>query len=155
MVVRLDKKNNILIKLVGFGNAHRIGAPTISSAIGHNSIFNAPEAENEQEADKQDIWGCGVIFLELLSGERNFPNFIENRRRIVQEIVERQPLSAEQKELYVDLIGKMLEVSPGKRVSASGALEHPIFGLREEPESGGKKAQVVLKGLLHYRVLML
>lgn len=68
MVVKLEKKNNFLIKLVGFGNAHKIGAPIMKNTIGHYSIFNAPEASNEQTADKQDIWGCGVILLELLSG---------------------------------------------------------------------------------------
>ena len=67
MVVKIEKTNSYLIKLVGFGNAHKIGAPIITTSIGHTSIFNAPESYNEQEADKQDIWGCGIIFLELLS----------------------------------------------------------------------------------------
>jgi hypothetical protein len=47
----------------------------------------------------------------------------------------------------------MLEVSPGKRVSASKALEHEIFRLGgDSAGTGSRKAQVVLEGLLHYRV---
>ena len=46
MLVKLEKKNTFLIKLVGFGSAHKIGAPIITSSIGHTSIFNAPEAFN-------------------------------------------------------------------------------------------------------------
>ena len=76
MIVPLEKSKSFLIKLVGFGHAHRIGAPIITTSIGQTSIFHAPESYSDQEADKQDIWGCGIIFLELLSGSRSFPNFI-------------------------------------------------------------------------------
>lgn len=70
MVVRLSKPNNLLVKLVGFGSAHKMGAPTPSPL--HHTVFTAPEAHSEHEADKQDIWGTGIMFLELLSGEKNF-----------------------------------------------------------------------------------
>lgn len=45
MLVKLNKTNNILVKLVGFGKAHKIGAPTNSSPLSH-SIFTAPEAHS-------------------------------------------------------------------------------------------------------------
>jgi len=49
----------------------------------------------------------------------------------------------------------MLEVSPSKRMSASQALEHNIFNLgKESSPDRDKKAQVVLEGLLHYRVII-
>ena len=75
MVVQLEKKHSILVKLIGFGHAHRIGAPIVANSIGQPSIFTAPERNNDQYVDKQDIWGCGVILLELLSGERHFNGF--------------------------------------------------------------------------------
>lgn len=62
IIVSLAEPNALLVKLVGFGNAHKIGTPVISSAISQ-SVFTAPEAHNEQQVEKQDIWGCGVIFL--------------------------------------------------------------------------------------------
>ena len=63
MVVKLNRGSSLLIKLVGFGSAHKIGAPIISNTVGHTSIFNAPEAYNDHKADKQDIWSCGIILL--------------------------------------------------------------------------------------------
>jgi serine/threonine protein kinase len=116
MLVKLGQ--GILIKLVGFGHAHKIGAPIITSAITSSSIFNAPEAYNEQAADKQDIWGTGVILLELLSGQRNFPDFVEKKDQIVREVVERQQLDEEHRSIMLDFISRMLETSPLSRFSA-------------------------------------
>ncbi len=65
---------SFLVKLVGFGNAHRIGVPPIPRSFAQ-SAFTAPEVHNDNNADKQDIWGCGLILIQLLSGQRNFGNF--------------------------------------------------------------------------------
>ena len=154
MLVRLEKKKDFIIKLVGFGNAHKIGAPNITATIGHTSIFNAPEAYSDQEADKQDIWGCGIIFLELLSGERNFPNFLENIPQTIQEIIDRLKLTPEDRANLIDIISRMLELSPVKRISAEAALSHEIFKTNSKGEvklRGDNSAQV-LRGLMHYRV---
>ena len=138
---------------MGFGNAHKIGAPNITASIGHTSIFNAPEAYSEQEADKQDIWGCGIIFLELLSGERTFPNFLENIPQTIQEIIDRLKLTPEDRTNLIDITSKMLELSPAKRISAEGALNHEIFktNSKGEVKLRDNSAQV-LRGLMHYRV---
>jgi len=69
MVVKLEKNKSYLVKLVGFGRALRAGAHKIRKKFSQEDpIFTPPELDNERYADKQDIWGCGVIFLELFSG---------------------------------------------------------------------------------------
>lgn len=77
MIVRLNNQS-ILVKMVGFGSAHKIGAPSPPSPLRH-TLFKAPESHNDQQTSKQDIWGCGIILLELLSRERNFLNFFEKK----------------------------------------------------------------------------
>ena len=68
--------------------------------------------------------------------------------------MDRQPLNAQQKEIYADFIGKMLELSPSKRMNANNALEHDIFQLKDGSVEESRKAKVVLEGLLHYRVIV-
>lgn len=47
----------------------RLGAKNISNRfISQNALFVAPENNNSKMADKQDIWGCGILFLSLLTG---------------------------------------------------------------------------------------
>jgi hypothetical protein len=73
MIVRLVKSKSYLVKLVGFGRALKHGALRIQKTIvRQDPIFDPPELDNGNLADKQDIWGCGIIFLELISGERKF-----------------------------------------------------------------------------------
>lgn len=76
MLVKLGKNKKYLAKLVGFGRALRIGARRLETKIKQESIFNPPENESDAYADRQDIWGCGIIFLEMISGERKFPDFL-------------------------------------------------------------------------------
>jgi serine/threonine protein kinase len=69
MIVKLEKINSILIKIIGFGSSMRLGAKIISNQfISQNALFVAPENNNSKSADKQDIWGCGILLLSLLTG---------------------------------------------------------------------------------------
>lgn len=91
MIVRLAKSKSYLVKLVGFGRALKIGSnPPHKSFVRQDPIFDPPELDAEQLADKQDIWGCGIIFLELISGERRFDNFLERLNIIIHEVMKKQ-----------------------------------------------------------------
>lgn len=69
MLVRLEKTRSFIVKIIGFGDALKIGAAKLANSMQlENSIFTAPEVDNASMAHKQDIWACGIIFLELLSG---------------------------------------------------------------------------------------
>lgn len=91
MIVRLAKSKSYLVKLVGFGRALKNGSNRPHRfVVKQDPIFDPPELDNEQLADKQDIWGCGIIFLELISGERRFDNFLERVNIIIQEAMKKQ-----------------------------------------------------------------
>jgi serine/threonine protein kinase len=61
------------VKLVGFGRALRKGAPKLSNkVVSVEPLFIAPEADNDMLTDKQDSWACGIILLEMLTGERKY-----------------------------------------------------------------------------------
>jgi hypothetical protein len=64
LIVPLEGQGAQLVKLIGFGHAMKIGANRFcSSLFTNNNLFQAPEAENSQYAEKLDIWGCGIILL--------------------------------------------------------------------------------------------
>lgn len=128
MVVKLEQEYSYLVKLIGFGHAQKIGAHKLApSIITPNNLFTAPEADSSQHAEKLDIWGCGVIFLELVCGEHQFPNFLEQKTEIIGHAVDNQNLSYREKEVITDFLTKMLETDPAQRLNAETALKHPLF----------------------------
>lgn len=128
MIVKLGD-DKYLVKLVGFGDAVSIGAKLKSKTsrmFGDDSIFKPPEGQNAY-VDKIDIWSCGIIFLELITGERKFDNFIPKKDEIIEEAVEQLSLSEEVKSLLQEFINQLLEFKPENRISAFDALQHNLF----------------------------
>lgn len=128
MILKLAKNNSYLVKLIGFGRALKSGTNLLQkSIVRHNPLFDPPELDNEQMADKQDIWGCGIIFLELISGERRFNNFLERVNIIIHEVMKKQMMPEEHRLIITDFMNRMLCLSPQNRFSAEEALNHEIF----------------------------
>lgn len=74
MVARLEKSQTWLVKLVGFGQAMKEGANHLQPPSHHpDSLFRPPEAAKHNQLHKQDVWATGIIFMQLISGERHFP----------------------------------------------------------------------------------
>ena len=80
-----------------------------------NSSYNGPLI---------DIWACGVMLYVMLSGK--YPFHADDFKQNCHEIINSQPLtldgaSADAK----DLVTKMLEKDPQKRISIDEILKHP------------------------------
>ena len=82
--------------------------------------------------EKCDIWSCGVILYVLLSGETPFNG--KDDTEIIKNVAIGEfsykskvwkTLSPESR----DLIDRMLEIDPRKRLSAKEVLKHPWIAM--------------------------
>lgn len=73
-----------------------------------------------------DWWGLGVVLYEMLYGRTPFRG--QNRKETFYRVLAKQPeLVGEQTPLR-DLIARLLEKDPERRIGARGVKAHPFFG---------------------------
>ncbi|KAL3848158.1 hypothetical protein ACJMK2_019035 [Sinanodonta woodiana] len=124
-----SKENSAPVKLGGFGVAVQLPeSGKISGGRIGTPQFMAPEViKREMYGKPVDVWSCGVLMFILLSG---YPPFMGTKERLFDLIVQGkfhfrekqwQCISVEAK----DLVRKMLEVDPDRRITIEQALVHP------------------------------
>ncbi|GJN02510.1 hypothetical protein PR202_ga19869 [Eleusine coracana subsp. coracana] len=106
-------------------------ATTVSSSAKSNSFvgtedYVAPEIIAGRGHDfAVDWWGLGVVLYEMLYGRTPFRG--QNRKETFYRVLAKQPeLVGEQTPLR-DLIARLLEKDPAKRVGARAVKAHPFF----------------------------
>jgi len=111
--------------------------------------YMAPEVINRNYGAEADVWSCGVVSYQLLTGRLPFvdkvnsrPNAKEVFRAILEDPIdfESDPwnrLSAE----CVDLVKKLMERDPERRISAAAALCHPW--LQQSADNEGDRTQPI------------
>jgi calcium-dependent protein kinase len=116
----------------------------------------APEVLKKRYTEKCDVWSCGVIMYFLLCGH---PPFMGNCEKKILEKVVRGLYEFKDEEWRsaspesMDLIRKLLEFSPEKRLTAEQALNHPWFNLFSGNKDESKViAGKALKNLQQFRV---
>jgi serine/threonine protein kinase len=128
---QLENFSNFEIKLIDFGcsKIFKKGNKKFKDIIG-TLFYIAPEVIKNNYNEKCDLWSCGVIMYFLLVG---FPPFFAmSDTEVLQQILsgdytfdfsEFDGVS----DCAKDLIKKLLEINPKKRLSAKEALEHEFF----------------------------
>ena len=117
------------IKVIDFGTCEILKKKKLTEQIG-TSFYIAPEVLKNGYNEKCDLWSCGVILYILLCGSPPF--YGKNEKEIFRKILDGNftfrhkiwnKISTEAKNLVL----KLLQVNPAKRLSAQDALEDVWF----------------------------
>lgn len=137
-----DKLQNCTLKLVDFGLAtvhdipeylfKRCGTPGFVAP----EVINAPSNTNIHYSPKCDVFSAGIIFYVLLTEKspfdgRSFKEILQKNKAC--KINFKHPRLLKNK-TALDILMRMLEINPDKRVSAEEALRHRFFTDLEDHE---------------------
>jgi calcium-dependent protein kinase len=128
-----DPSENSEVKLIDFGLSKRFSAKKevekMHTVVG-TPYYVAPEVLKGNYDISCDIWSLGVILYVFLCGYPPFEG--DNNKEIFRNVL-KQRLQFDPAEWSTisdsakDLVSKMLNKDPKKRISATQCLEHPWF----------------------------
>ena len=134
MITNREKNGCLQVKLIDFGTAKMFEKGHHENKYVGSSYYMAPEVIKRKYDEKCDLWSIGVILYILLTGR---PPFDGNDD---EEIIENVKIGTYDKKSYPypvlsshakDLINKLLQYDPKKRITADEAIEHPWFKTAE------------------------
>ncbi|CAD8053170.1 unnamed protein product [Paramecium sonneborni] len=128
------------IKVIDFGTAKRYISGEAQTQVIGTPLYIAPEVIDKNYTEKCDIWSCGVILYQILTGKFPFDVKVSSLQQLFTNIKsgkynfttkEFTSLSYEAQEL----IKSMLQYDPNKRPSAQKILEDPWIKEKAREES--------------------
>ena len=135
------------IKIADFGFARFLGTKQLAQTLCGSPLYMAPESISQKgHNSKVDLWSLGVIWYEIVYG---FPPFktmnswAECEKRILLDEIKFPELSDYSKG-SIDLIQKLLERNPEKRLSAQELLNDSYFDDCKKIEKKIEKKEIDL-----------
>lgn len=105
--------NNNIVKILDFGIAKILGVDitTTGNQMGTIAYMSPEQIQGKQATQQSDIWSCGVIFYELLTGQRPFKG--KQNHEIMYSITNRSAISlrehnSELPDAFQQIIDRML-----------------------------------------------
>ena len=128
------KKENIIVKLIDFGHARRIGDRKIPRKTGTDE-YSPPEVIKCKEkyftksfrGDKVDIWCLGVLLFTLMTGY--FPYKVDKEGERMYHLIGGNLNRFIDDEECRDLLEKILCEDPNMRCSIDEIISHPWFNI--------------------------
>jgi serine/threonine protein kinase len=123
--VLLDANNNIRLIDFGFSRAFEEDESSFRTSCG-SPAYAAPEMIRGQPYTKAaDLWSAGILLYAMVVGELPFDDD-ESIQRILVKVVRTEPEYPQMlTPTLVDLLQKMLEKDPLKRIDLAGIKRHP------------------------------
>ncbi|NXN27864.1 ULK3 kinase, partial [Nycticryphes semicollaris] len=150
--ILLSAPENPQLKLADFGFAQHMSPWDEKHVLRGSPLYMAPEMVCRQQYDAWvDLWSVGVILYEALFGKPPFASrsFAELEEKIrstrAVELPSRPQLSPECR----DLLGRLLERDPLKRISFQDFFAHPFVDMEHAPgpESLCKATDLVVEAV--------
>ncbi|EGD72438.1 ULK/ULK protein kinase [Salpingoeca rosetta] len=145
-IAHLDlKPSNLLIylrgtrqflKLADFGFACRIGEDSFHESLRGSPLYLAPEMLCDKKYDaRADLWSVGVILHEVLFGRAPFHSetYLELIKKITSKSSIKLPPQPSVSSDCRDLVLKLLQRNPDKRITFSDFFKHPFVDLDHVP----------------------
>jgi len=133
------------VKIADFGFARFLGENQLAETLCGSPLYMAPESVLQKgHGSKVDLWSLGVIWYELVYGRPPFESMNswgEWKQRILHDEILFEDVKCYSKE-SVELIKKLLERDPKKRLSAAELLEKSYFDEFKEIEEGEIKEEI-------------
>ena len=134
----LIKKNEdglCRVKICDFGTSSIFKKGQNHKEIIGTLCYMAPEVFKEKYNQKCDLWSCGVIMYILLTGKTPFIGRDDDQ--IIEKILfdsYNTDLIKKYNRHTKELLSKLLEKDPKKRISADEALNHKVFYINKTKE---------------------
>jgi calcium-dependent protein kinase len=134
MIANREKQGTRMqIKMIDVGLAsHRFDEKELSDECG-TPCYMAPEVLKGKYGHQCDMWSLGVTFYAMLTGDLLFDDE-KGRDKLLKDISDKKfvkkqldRISRKISPSALDLLRKMLTHDPGKRISASQAMQHPFI----------------------------
>ncbi|XP_032050773.1 serine/threonine-protein kinase ULK3 isoform X1 [Aythya fuligula] len=150
--ILLSAPDNPQLKLADFGFAQYMSPWDEQHVLRGSPLYMAPEMVCRQQYDARvDLWSVGVILYEALFGRPPFASrsFAELEEKIRSdraiELPSRPPLSPDCR----DLLQRLLERDPRRRISFQDFFAHPFVDMEHAPgpESFPKASELVVEAV--------
>ena len=124
-----NQKSNFIVKLTDYGISKRVTNTTMCKTHAGTSLTMAPEIlkgeEKEVYSYKVDLWSIGIIIFQLFF--RDYPFKGNTESLLLEDINEKENLPSTNNQDLDDLIKRLLNPDPEKRLSWDEYFNHKFF----------------------------